>query len=68
MVYVFLHLSLFVLFLFSLYTHVSLCVQSLFMFHTCCLDEFCLSVLKRQVVKVYYAMNFLLKKIFKSLC
>ena len=40
MIYVFLHLPLHVLFLFSLYTHVSLCMLSLFLFHTWCLDEF----------------------------
>ena len=34
MMYVVLHLSLHVLFLFSLYTHVSLCMQSLFLSHT----------------------------------
>ena len=34
MMYVVLHLSLHVLFLFSLYIHVSLCMQSLFLFHT----------------------------------
>ena len=34
MMYVVFHLSLHVLFLFSLYTHVSLCMQSLFLFHT----------------------------------
>ena len=34
MMYVFLHLPLHVLFLFSLYTHISLCMQSLFLFHT----------------------------------
>ena len=34
MMYVVLHLSLHVLFLFSIYTHVSLCMQSLFLFHT----------------------------------
>ena len=34
MMYVFLHLPLHVLFLFSLYTHVSLCTHSLFLFHT----------------------------------
>ena len=34
MMYVVLHLSFHVLFLFSLYTHVSLCMQSLFLFHT----------------------------------
>ena len=57
MMYVFLHLSLHVLFLFSLYTHVSLCTQSLFLLLTWCPDEFCLSVSERQVVKVYHAMN-----------
>ena len=34
MMYVFLHLPLHVLFLFPFYTHVSLCMQSLFLFHT----------------------------------
>ena len=34
MMYVVLHLSLHALFLLSLYTHVSLCMQSLFLFHT----------------------------------
>ena len=51
MMYVFLHLPLHVLFLFSLYTHVSLCMQSLFLFHTWCLDKSCLSVSERQDVK-----------------
>ena len=63
----FLHLPLHVLFLFSLYTHVSLCTQSLFLFHTWCLDEFCLSVTERQVVKVYHVVNSFLVKFFKSL-
>ena len=40
----FLHLPLHVLFLFSLYIDVSLCMQYLFLFHTWCLDKFCLSV------------------------
>ena len=35
-----LHLSLHGLFLLYLYMHVSLCTQSLFLFHTWCLDEF----------------------------
>ena len=39
-VFFFLHLPLHVLFLFFLYTHVSLCMQSLFLFHIWCLDEF----------------------------
>ena len=34
MMYVLFLLSLHVLFLFALYTHVSLCIQSLFLFHT----------------------------------
>ena len=63
-----LHLSLHVLFLLYLYMHVSLCLQSLFLFHIGCLDEFCLSVSERQVVKVYHARNSLLAKFFKSLC
>ena len=63
----FFHLSLQVLFLFSLYTHVSLCMQSLFLFHIWCLDKCCLSVSERQVVKIYHAMNSFLEKLFKSL-
>ena len=43
-----LHLSLHVLFLLYLYTHVSLCTQSLFPFHTWYLDEFCLSVSEKK--------------------
>ena len=62
-----LHLSLHGLFLLYLYMHVSLCTQSLFMFHTWCLDEFCLSVSERQLVKVYLVMNSLFTKFFKSL-
>ena len=37
-----------------------------FMFHTRCLDEFCLSVSKRQVMKVYHAMNSLLANFFQE--
>ena len=44
-------LCIYVGFLFSFYTHVSLCMQSLFLFHTWYLDEFCLSVSERQDVK-----------------
>ena len=54
------------LFLFSFYTHVSLCMQSLFLFHTWYLDEFCLSVSERQVAKVYLAMNSLLAHEFST--
>ena len=45
------HLSLHVLFLLYLYTHVSLCMQSLFLLHTWCLDEFCLSVSENKLWK-----------------
>ena len=51
----------------SLYTCFFMCV-TLFLFHTWYLDEFCLSVSERQVMKVYYAMNSLLTRFFKSLC
>ena len=48
MTYVFLHLPLHVLFLFSLYTHVSLCMQSFnFCFTLRCLDEFCLKCFRK---------------------
>ena len=40
MMYVLLHLSLHLLFLFFLYTNISLCMHSLFLFHTWGLDEF----------------------------
>ena len=65
MIYVF-FTYLYMCFFFSLYTHVSLCTQSLFLFHTWCLDEFCLSVSERQVVKVYHAMNSFLAKFFQE--
>ena len=41
-------LHLHVLFLFSLYTLVSLCMQSLFLFHTRCLNEFCLKCFRKK--------------------
>ena len=53
-------------FFFSLYTHVSLCMQFLFLFHTWCLDEFCLSVSEKQVVKIFHAMNSFLAKFFQE--
>ena len=43
----FLHLSLHVLFILSLYTHASLCMQSLFRFHTWCLDKSCLKSFRK---------------------
>ena len=55
-------------FFFSLFIHMFLYVCNLlFLFHTRCLDEFCLTVSERHVVKVYHAMNSLLAKFFKSL-
>ena len=50
-IFIFLHLLLHVLFLFHLYSHVSLCTQSLFLFHIWCLNEFCLSVQKDRLWK-----------------
>ena len=53
---------------FSLFIHMFLYVCNLYFYFTLrCLDEFCLSVSKRQVVKVYHAMNSLLATVFKSL-
>ena len=47
MMYVVLHVFLYVLFLFFLYTHVSLCMQFYFYFTLRCLDEFCLKCFKK---------------------
>ena len=48
MMCVIIHLSLHMLFLFSLYTHVSLLYAILYFYFTLrCLDEFCLSVSER---------------------
>ena len=66
MMYVFFTYLYMCYFFSNLYMHVSLCTQSLFLFHTWCLYEFCLSVLKRQVMKVYLAMNSLLAKFFQE--
>ena len=64
------HLSLHVLFLFSLYAHASYLLYAIFYFCFTlrCHDEFVLSVSEIQVVKVFLAMNSLLAKFFKSLC
>ena len=54
---------------FSIFIHMFLYVcNPSFLFHTRCLNEFCLSVSERQVVKVYHAMNSLLAKFIKILC
>ena len=62
-----LHLPIHVLFIFSLYTHVSLCIQSLFLFHTWCLDEFCLSVLEKRLWKYILPWTLFLQN-FSSVC
>ena len=65
----FFHLPLHVLFLFYLYTHVSLFVCNLlFLFHTRCLDKFCLKCFRNTGCQSLLAMNSLLAKFFKSLC
>ena len=49
-----------------LYIYNDICMQSLFLFHTWCLSEFCLSVSERQVVKVYHTVNSLLCKVYQK--
>ena len=65
-----LHLPLHVLFLFSLYTHVSyiLYVIYYFCFTQRCIDEFCLKCFRNTSCYSLLAINFLLAKFFKSLC
>ena len=66
----FLHLSLHVLFLFFLYTHVSYFLYAIF--YLCltlrCFDEFCLKCFKNTGCQSLLAMNSLLAKFFKNLC
>ena len=64
------HLSLPVLFLFSLYTHVSYLMYAIlyFCFTLRCLDEFCLKCFKNIGCQSLLAINSLLAKFFKSLC
>ena len=64
-----LHLPLHVLFLFSLYTHVSyiLYVIYYFCFTQGCLDEFCLKCFRNISCQSLLAINSLLAKFFKSL-
>ena len=64
------HLSLHVLFLFPLYTHVSylLYVVLYFCFTLRCLDEFCLKWFRSIGCQSLLAINSFLVKFFKSLC
>ena len=65
----FLHLPLPVLFLFSLYTHISLLYAIFyFCFTLRCLDEFCLKYFGNTGCQSLLAINFLLTKFFKSFC
>ena len=64
------HLPLYVLFLFSLYTHVSYLLYAIyyFCFTLRCRDEFCLKCFRNTGCQSLLVMNFLLAKFFKSLC
>ena len=64
------HLSLHVLFLFFLDTHVSYYLYTIlyFYFTLRCLDEFCLKCFRNIGCQSLLAINSLLVKFFKSLC
>ena len=64
------HLSLHVLFLFSLYTHVSYQLYAIYYFYFTlrCHDEFCLKCFRNTGCQSLLAINSLLAKFFKSLC
>ena len=65
-----LHLSLYVLFLFSLYTLASYYLYAIhyFCFIQRCLDKFCLKCFKNTSCQSLLTINSLLTKFFKSLC
>ena len=65
-----LHLPLHVLFLFSLYAHVSYYLYAIyyFCFTQICLDEFCLKCFRNTGCQSLLTINSLLAKFFKSLC
>ena len=65
----FFHLSLHVLFLFSLYAHASYILYAIlyFCFTLRCLDEFCLNCFRNIGCQSLLAINSLLAKFFKSL-
>ena len=64
------HLSLHVLFLFSLYAHDSYILYAIFYFcfTLSCRDEFCLKCFRNIGCQSFLAINSLLAKFFKSLC
>ena len=64
------HLSLHVLFLFFLYTHVSYLLYAIYYlcFTLRWLDEFCLKCSRNTGCQSLLVMNSLLTKFFKSLC
>ena len=64
------HLSLHVLFLFSLYAHDSYYLYEIFYFCFTlkCIDEFCLKCFKNIGCQNLLAINSLLEKFFKNLC
>ena len=66
----FFHLSLHVLFLFSLYAHASYILYAIFYFNFTlkCLDEFCLKFFRNTCCQSFLVMNSLLAKFFKSFC
>ena len=66
----FFHLSLYVLFLFFLYTHVSYILYAIyyFCFIPRCHDEFCLKCFRNTGCQSLLAINSLLTKFFKSSC
>ena len=66
----FFHLSLHVLFLFFLYTHVYYIMYAIYYlcFPLRCLDEFCLKCFTNTGCQSLLAINFLLAKFFKCLC
>ena len=66
----FFHLFLHVLFIFSLYTHVSYYLYAIyyFCFTQRCLDQFCLKCFRNTGCQSLLAINSLLAKFFKSLC
>ena len=66
----FFHLSLHVLFLFSLYAHTSYILYTIlyFCFTLRCLNEFCLKCCRDTSCQSLLAINYLLAKFFKSLC
>ena len=66
----FFHLSLHVLFIFLLYTHVSYILYAIYYFYFTlrCHDKFCLKCFRNTRCQSILAINSLLEKFFESLC